>query len=137
MLNNPYQTYQKTQVQTASQGQLILMLFDGAIKFSKAAMQFLEEKNYEKVNTYITRAQAIINELMITLDQDAGGEIAQNLYKLYDYMYHRLITANIKKDSKILEEVLAMMVDFRQLWEETIKADRKGKRMTVQNQVQK
>ncbi|AZR73891.1 flagellar export chaperone FliS [Anoxybacter fermentans] len=125
MLNNPYQAYQKTQIETASQGKLILMLFDGAIKFCKTALQGLEEKDYEKVNTNITKAQAIINELMITLDRESGGEIAQNLYLLYDYMFRRLITANIKKSSEMINEVLNMLVDFRQTWEEVIKLARK------------
>lgn len=124
MINNPYQTYQKTQVETASQGKLILMLFDGAIKFTRSALQGIEEKNYEKTNTFLMKTQAIISELMLSLDKDAGGEIAQNLYSLYDYMYWRLANANLKKDPEMVKEVLDMLTDFRQTWEEVIKISR-------------
>lgn len=124
MINNPYQTYQKTQVETASQGKLILMLFDGAIKFTRNALQGLEEKNYEKTNTFLVKTQAIISELMLSLDRDAGGEIARNLYSLYDYMYWRLANANLKKDPEMIKEVLDMLADFRQTWEEVIKISR-------------
>lgn len=126
MINNPYQTYQKTQVETASQGKLIIMLFDGAIKFCRSALQGMEEKNYEQVNNCIGKTQAIISELMVSLDMKAGGEIAQNLYKLYDYMYWRLTTANVKKDLAMVREVLDMLTDFRQTWEEVIKLSRQN-----------
>ncbi len=126
MLSNPYQKYQRTQVETASQGKLIVMLFDGAIKFCKIGIQGLEENDFELANTNIVKAQAIVNELMITLDVNAGGEIATNLYSLYEYMYRRLITANIKKDTKIIEEVLNMLIDMRGTWEQVIKLSRTG-----------
>ncbi len=122
--NNPYQTYQKTGVATASQGRLILMLFDGAIKFCRTALQAMEVKDYQASNESIVKAQAIIQELMITLDIDKGGEIAQNLYLLYDYLYWRLINANVKKNPEILQEVLEKVTDLRQTWEEVIKISR-------------
>lgn len=122
--NNPYQAYHRTQVETASQGALILMLFDGAIKFSKTALQGLINNNYEVSNENILRAQAIIQELISTLDREKGGELAQNLYRIYDYIYWRMINANIKKSSDILTEVLEKLIDLRQTWKEVIKVSR-------------
>lgn len=125
MYGNPYQTYQNTQIQTASQGKLIIMLFDGAIKFTRMAIQSLEKKEYSEVNYYTGRAQAIVNELRVTLDMDAG-EIAQRLYGLYDYIYRRLIEANVKKSQEIMEEVIEMLSDLRETWIEVIKASKSG-----------
>lgn len=123
MQGNPYQTYQNTQIQTASQGKLIIMLFDGAIKFIRMAIQSLEEKEYSEVNYYTGRAQAIVNELKVTLNSDAG-EIAQHLYGLYDYIYRRLIEANVKKNQEIMEEVIDLLSDLRETWIEVIKASK-------------
>ncbi|MGM0370460.1 MAG: flagellar export chaperone FliS, partial [Bacillota bacterium] len=89
MPNNPYQKYKKTQVETADQGKLLLMLYDGAIKFSKAARKGMEEEDYEMVNNKLNRVQAIITELQTTLDMEKGKEIAENLDMLYDYMRRR------------------------------------------------
>lgn len=122
--NNPYQAYHKTQIETASQGTLILMLFDGAIKFSKTALQGLMNDNYEVSNENIIKAQAIIHELMTTINTDQGGELAQNLYRIYDYILWRLINANIKKNPEILNEVLEKLMDLRQTWKEVIKISR-------------
>lgn len=114
--NNPYQKYRQTQVQTLSQGKLIIMLYDGALKFMYQALDTLEEKNYEKTNCYLIKAQDIISELMITLNMDAG-DMAQNLYSLYNFMYASLVQANIKKDKKIINDVIGLMQDLRGAWD--------------------
>lgn len=124
--SNPYQTYHKTQIETASQGALILMLFDGAIKFSKTALRGLADNNYEISNENIIKAQAIIQELIQTLDREKGGELANNLFLLYDYIYWRLINANVRKSSEILTEVVDKLTDLRQTWKEVIKISRSG-----------
>ena len=88
--------YQDNAVSTQSKGRLIVMLYDGAIKFMKLAIMEMEKKNYEAKGRYINKALDIINELNVVLDMDAGGEIAGNLRKLYIFMNNRLSQANIK-----------------------------------------
>lgn len=121
MVVNPYQQYKNTQIETASQERLVLMLYEGAIRFTNLAKNGLEDNNYEDVNNYLVRTQDIINELMNTLNMEAGGEIAQNLYSLYDYMNRRLIEANIKKAKEPMDEVLGFLQELRDTWAEAMK----------------
>lgn len=116
---NPYQQYQEQSIMTASPGELTLMLYNGCIKFIKQAKLYIEEKDIEKANNAIIRAQDIIYELMSTLNMDY--EISNNMMALYDYMNRRLIDANISKDIKVLDEVLNLTVEFRDTWMEVIK----------------
>lgn len=122
MSNNPYQQYKQTQYETASQEQLLIMLYNGAIKFSQQAKQALEEENVEESNEKLKRVQAIINELMVTLDMEQGGEIADNLYSLYEYMNRRLIQANIRNDPELVQEVLEMLKDLKDGWEQALES---------------
>jgi len=115
MKTNPYQQYKQTQIQTASQDKLILMLFDGAIKFVNQGKLALKEEKYDKANECLKRAQDIVAEFMASLNFDAG-EIANNLYVLYDYIHRRLIEANINKDTGILDEVNNMLNNLKDTW---------------------
>jgi flagellar protein FliS len=117
---SPYEKYKKTGITTASGGKLILMLYDGAIRFLNQSLEGLKEKRYDVVNNNIIKGQNILTELMLSLNMNVG-EIAENLYSLYDYMNRRLIEANIKKDDKVIKEVLGMLTDLRATWEEAIK----------------
>jgi flagellar protein FliS len=119
--NNPYDKYKNMQVQTATPGQLILMLYEGAIKFCKMSKKFIEEKNYMDANKYLIKTQDIVTELMISLDMKAGGEIARNLYSLYDYMLRRLLDANMKKDIEVVDEVQKMIEELKDAWAEALK----------------
>ena len=110
------QTYQQTAVATQSRGRLILMLYDGAIKFMKLAIKELEAGDYEAKGRYINRAQDIISELNAVLDTDSGGEIAQNLRKLYLFMNRRLSQANTSRDPDTIREVLSLMEELIQGW---------------------
>ncbi|RBP46771.1 flagellar export chaperone FliS [Garciella nitratireducens] len=114
-----YQTYQQNQINTASQGKLLLMLYDGALKFLRLSMRSLEEKNFEKTNEYLKKTQDIIRELMATIDFEAG-EIAQNLYSLYEFMDRELVQANIKKDMERIKNIQQMMQDLRITWAQVI-----------------
>jgi flagellar protein FliS len=116
---NPYIQYQQNAVNSAEPGQLTLMLYNGAIKFTKQAIGELKAGDIEKANHYNIRVQDIITELMITLNQDY--QLAQNLHSLYDYIKRRLIEANIKKDEKLLAEVLGMLEELRNTWAEALK----------------
>lgn len=116
---NPYNKYREIQVATATPGQLLLMLYDGAIRFTREAGAALTAGQIEESNRLLQRAQDVLAELMSTLNPDAG-QIAQNLYSLYEYMQRRLIEANIKKDPQAAEEVLGLLSGLREAWAEAV-----------------
>ena len=117
--SSAYKQYQNNQVNTSTQGKLVLMLYDGAIRFMRCAILSLEEKEIEKSNRFLIKAQKIISELMETLNFNAGS-IANNLYNLYDYMYKELVLANIEKDKNKVLAVKEMMESIRNTWVEII-----------------
>jgi flagellar protein FliS len=112
-------------VNIATPEELTLKLYEGCIKFINIAMIAIDEKDIQKSNTNIIKAQNIISELNITLDMDY--EISKNLRPIYEYLHSRLIEANIKKDKNILEEVKEFVVEFRETWKEAMKLARQGK----------
>lgn len=121
---NPYNqslnTYKNQQVQTASREQLLILLYDGAIRFLNLAKQGKEQANVEQYHTNITKAQRILTEFMATLDVDLGGEVAQNLYRLYEYLHYQLLQASLKKDVTMVDEVLGHLRQLKTTWEEAI-----------------
>lgn len=121
MMNNPYQQYKQTAINTARPEELVLMLYDGGIKFVNKAIIYINDKNIEAAHASIKRAQDIVIQLLAGLDMQRGGQIAVDLAALYDYMHRRLIEANIKKDLTILEEMLGMFRDFRDTWAQAMK----------------
>lgn len=112
--------YLKTQIETASKEQLLIMLYDGAIKFLNQAKLALENKEYEESHRLLLKAQDIIYEFQATLDMDLGGELAQNLFNLYSYYIKRLVYANLKKDKEPIEEVLRHLKGLRDTWKQAI-----------------
>lgn len=121
-VSNPYQSYQQNSVNTASPGELTLMLYNGCLKFIHLAKKAIEEKNIEMKNTNIQKAQSIIQELMVTLNMDI--EVSKNMMSLYDFMNRRLMEANIKNDASILDEVEGLVTEFRDTWKEVIQVNR-------------
>ncbi len=113
---NGFAAYQDTAVTTQSKGRLIVLLYEGAIKFMKLAIKELEARDYAEKGRYINRAQDIINELNAILDMDAGGEIAQNLRSLYLFMSRRLSEANTNRDPEMIREVINLMEELNQSW---------------------
>ncbi|GGB55362.1 flagellar export chaperone FliS [Virgibacillus dakarensis] len=113
-----YKAYQDNAVNTASGGELTLMLYNGCIKFIKQAIKDINEKNYESKNTNIQKAQSIIQELMITLDSEV--EISNQLLPLYEYMQFQLKEGNVKNDAALIEEVLGFAMEFRDTWKQVI-----------------
>lgn len=109
---NPITTYQQTAVSTQSKGRLIVMLYEGAIKFLNLAIAEIEAKNYAQKGIYIDKAQDIINELNAVLDLEAGGEIASNMRKLYMFMTSHLSQANIKCDIQKIREVIDLLEEL-------------------------
>ena len=120
-------TYKSQQIQTASQEQILILLYEGAIRFLSLAKYGHEEKNMEKFHNNIIKCQRIIMEFMSTLDIEVGGEMAQNLYQLYEYLHYRLVQANLKKDVAMIEEVLSHLRELKATWEEAIGLARQEK----------
>lgn len=118
-LNKAVYQYQQNSIMTATPEELTLMLYNGCIKGIRLAKIGLEDKDYEKANLYMCKAQAIIRELRATLDMKY--DIAKNLYDLYTYFLDRLIEANVKKEAKILDEVEQFVSDLRDTWAEAMK----------------
>ena len=120
---NPLQAYKQTQIKTANQGRLIVMLYDGAIRSINIALESFEKdaKKLDDISSSIMKAQDIITELMVSLDFDRGGEIAKNLYNLYVFMNRQLLEANIRKDNKPLFNVKNLLCELREVWVEIAK----------------
>lgn len=121
-IRNPYQSYQQNSVNTASPGELTLMLYNGCLKFLNLAQKAIQEKNIEAKNTNLLKAQKIIQELMVTLNMDY--EVSKNMMSLYDYINRRLIEVNVKNDLAILKEVEGHVTEFRDTWKEAIQLNR-------------
>lgn len=115
---NPYNQYKQTQITTANQGKLIVMLYDGAIKFLNIALDNMSPKTYDVVNNNIIKAQDIITELLLSLNMEEGGEISQNLFNLYMYFKRQLLEANIKKDAELIKHVVKLLKDLREAWDQ-------------------
>lgn len=121
-MKNPYEQYQQNSVNTASPGELTLMLYNGCLKFIHLAKGAIAQQNFEERNKNIIKAQNIIRELMVTLNMDI--EVSDQLMQMYDYMNRRLVEANIKNDSTILDEVEGFVTQFRDTWKEVIQVNR-------------
>ena len=113
--------YRKSQIDTASPGKLIVMLYEGAIRFMNEAKDHLGEDEVEKANNRLLRAQDIVSELMMSLNMKEGGEIASSLYRLYDYLKWRLVEANMSKDTAPIDEAIRIMSSLKEAWEGAVK----------------
>jgi flagellar protein FliS len=118
--NNAYanagNAYKSNEVMTAPKKKLVVMLYDGAVKNLKLAKIAMADKNIEKTNDAIIKAQNILAELMSTLNFDQGGDIAKNLMALYQYMYQQTVRANIEKNADMVDEVINYLEELRDAW---------------------
>ena len=123
MYNQAYNAYKKASVSTASQAELVVLLYEGAVKkLTSASSKFspdgkLPVANIESFSADVLRAQEIITELKVSLDMEKGGEIAKNLMALYIYFNSELLTAGIKHDKKRLEFILGLLKQLKESWE--------------------
>jgi flagellar secretion chaperone FliS len=123
-MSNPYSQYQKTQVTTASREKVLLMLYEGAIRFTKHANAAMRQKKIADKGKYISKATAIISELMATLDFKAGGQLAVDLENLYVFMIDKLIEGNIKNDVECLETVEKLLMTLYEAWKDIVENPR-------------
>lgn len=118
VLKNPLNAYREVSVRTATQGKLIVMLYDEAVKQLDLAISLLDGKTraLDKVHNALIKTQDIITELMAGLDFDRGGEIARNLMSLYVFFNEKIREGNLKKDVEPLTQVRAFVADLRSAW---------------------
>ncbi|GGL54431.1 flagellar export chaperone FliS [Sporolactobacillus putidus] len=124
MPTNAYNAYQRNSVLTATQGELTLMLYNGCIKFIRQARIAMNNKDIDGKNIFLKKAQAIISELIVTVDQrhPEAGHIAA----LYDYIHRCLIEANVKNDPALLDEAEKHVTMFRDTWKQVIEITQKN-----------
>jgi flagellar protein FliS len=123
---NALSAYRETRIKTASQGQLIIMLYDEAVKHLDRGLELLEVNasgkkdpgKIEQINKAVLKTQEIITELMVSLDFEQGGEIAQNLFSLYTWFNKELLDANIKQDMRRITIIRNMLDELRGAWSE-------------------
>lgn len=117
-------SYKASSVQTASPGKLVLMLFDGYLRFTSAAKNAWDEpdiiKKNEGINNNLIRAQNIVTELQSSLDMTVPGDLPGTLYRLYDYVLTNLQQANITKDSQKVIEADKVISELREAWAEML-----------------
>lgn len=112
MTTNPYGQYRDVQVQTASPGRLLIMLYDGAIRFANLARRGIEASDPKITYEGMRRTQDILDYLTATLDANAGV-IATNLAELYEFMGQRLLEANLRRDANAVVEVIGLLEEIR------------------------
>ncbi|CAM4226773.1 flagellar export chaperone FliS [Paenibacillus phoenicis] len=113
-----YQSYQKNKYETASPHRLILMLYNGAVQYAMRAQRAIQSGDVKETNQYIQKTQAILYELISSLNEKEGGELARNLKNLYLYIIDRLIQANIKKNPDYIEEIIGHLNELKSAWEQ-------------------
>jgi flagellar protein FliS len=123
MSSSGHQAYQTNAIETASPEQLTLMCYDGAIRFLRRAAAACEEGDLAKLSEATGRAQAIINELNITLNMEAGGEIARNLRSIYLFVNRHLATATMKRDVTGINDSINLISGLRDSWATAMKLD--------------
>lgn len=118
--------YQKSAVQGASPLQLIVLMYDGALRFMEAGRHAMVKRDLERQNTNLQKAQRVVLELMACLDMTQGGDVSKNLFALYSYVVDELVKANIEDDLAAADRAIKVMSDLRESWSELQKSLRKG-----------
>ena len=113
---NGVSTYRETAITTQSKGKLIVMLYDGATRFLRQAIHDIELNDFAGKGRNIAKAQDIILELNTVLDMESGGELAQNLRGLYNFMNRHLSQANVRKDVNMIREIITLLEELNQSW---------------------
>ncbi len=123
---NAHNAYQTVQVTTTDRGRLLLMMYEGAIKFLRQSKAGLEANDIAKFCRFLSKAQAIIAELMNTLDFEKGGDIARDLDRLYDFMLFYLTEANLHRDGKRIVKVIGLLDTIYSAYKEIIEGKKEA-----------
>jgi len=118
-MNNPYASYKTQSIQTMTSGEMIIALYEGLIKQLNIALVYLDEKNIPEVHTSLIKSQDIINYLISTLNPEL--EISHSILPYYELFNRQISNANLKKESKIIQDILPLIEEFKQIF---IQADR-------------
>lgn len=118
---NPLAQYQQAQIETASKERILVLLFDGMIRFSTLAKKALEVNDLAALGTNCVKVQNIVTELMATLDDQQAGETGQNLMRLYEFIHHSTVQANLERNARHLDDALAIIRPLRETWAEAVK----------------
>ena len=123
---NQMNQYKRMKIETASPEMLILMLYDGAIKNIKISIQSIrdEQPDFQQSSNCLIKAQNIITELMVSLNFEIGGDIARNLFNIYEYINYTMAQCNINKNDHNLDSIMEMLTDLRETWKEVIRINK-------------
>ena len=113
-----YAVYKEIGINTSQPLKLVIMLYDGAITYLNKSIEYAENKDIKNKNIYANKARDIILELNNSLNIEVGGEMASNLKRLYFFMNRHLFQANLKNDMQGMREVILMLSDLREVWQE-------------------
>jgi flagellar protein FliS len=123
MIVNAAQQYRQTQIMTANQIQLIVLLYDSAIQSLELAREAIGTNNYKDKARFLDRALAIVGELSSVLDFERGGEIAKSLHRLYEFVLHQCTQANLRHSGKHLDAPIRCLVTLREGWHVVARQD--------------
>jgi flagellar secretion chaperone FliS len=123
---NAHSTYKSIQVTTTDRGRLLLMMYEGAIKFLKQAKMGIDENDIPKFCRFLSKGQAIIAELMNTLDFEKGGTIARDLDRLYDFMLFYLTESNLHRDAQRVSKVIGLLDIIYSAYKQIIEGEKKA-----------
>jgi len=112
----PRDSYRQTEIQSRSPLELVVMLYDGALRFTADARDAMVRRDIRARQQHLSRAMAIVSELQSTLDMETGGEVAQHLDKLYGFVRDRLIDASVNQDLQPLDEARRVLTTLREGW---------------------
>ena len=127
----PLRQYQQTQVSTSNPEKILLMLYDGAINFSRIAREKAANDERGERGKYVSKAQAIVAELMNSLDHEVGGVIAKRLEQLYMYIINEYVNANVNNSVSSLDNTIRILGILRDTWAEAIEIVRKERETGV------
>ena len=122
MTQNQYAQYNTSRILTASPAELTLMLYEGAIKFCNIAIIAIEHKDMEKAHINIVKAENIIEEFRSTLDRSI--KVSEDFDRVYVYLLDRLFTANVEKNTEVLEEVVVHLRSMRDTWKQVMEQNK-------------
>jgi flagellar protein FliS len=117
------QQYSTVQISTVDRGRLLVMLYDGCINFLKLAKEGLENKDIPKFARFLSKSQAIISELMLTLDFEKGGEIAKDLDRIYDFALFYLTEANLEKNPEKITKVIGIISTIAEAYRDIVEVN--------------